>query len=156
MKFVGEEIVQDDQENEWSNGVLKKPKPWWDEPTDSNEPPIKKKCTALSHLLSDIYPPNQQYASQNDTIMETELAFYKSNVCLDHCNGGTMEGKSYTVPFTFATCKKLYICSCYKCEVRKNIFDIYNILNILTQKRNRLLPDKCKQAYYFCMTIFNL
>ena len=71
MKFVDEEIVQDDQENEAMESSQNQSHDESDEPTDSTEPPLKKKCTAISHLLSDIYLPNQQHASQNVTTMET-------------------------------------------------------------------------------------
>ena len=123
MKLFDEDIVQDDQENEDDDES--------DEPTDSTKPTLKKKCTALSHLLFDIYLPNQQRASQNITKMEaikSELAFYKGEVCLDIDGGFTamVESESYTVPFTFTNCKEVhvcvYICSCCKCEVRRNIF----------------------------------
>ena len=72
MKFVDEEIVQDDQENEAMGSSQNQSHDESDEPTDSTEPLLKKKCTALFHLLSDIYLPNQQHASQNVTRNATD------------------------------------------------------------------------------------
>ena len=72
MKFVDEDIVQDDQENEAMGSSQNQSHDESDEPTDSTEPLLKKKCTALFHLLSDIYLPNQQHASQNVTRNATD------------------------------------------------------------------------------------
>ena len=145
MKFVGEEIVQDDQENEAMKSSENQSHDESDEPTDSTEPPLKKKCTALSHLLSDIYPPNQQHASQNVTTMEaieSELAFYKGEVCLDIDGDPLQWWKVRATQYRLLSqLARKYISVPATSVKSEEIFSTAG--NILTQKRNRLFSLKC-------------